>query len=404
MIPLGLTSREQAAFHRQLETGYDLDVRVELMDLEENRLATLTSWIMGGQVVVDADEMTTRSCQLTLLDPEHRSGIDPSTAGAPTYLNRMIYVTYGVWVDSLERWVRVPVFRGPISKVDRDGDTLDIEALGKEHLLRREAGWSKVYPAGALRTDVIKDIARKSGERRLSIPSWRQRTGKSTVMVKLGVQSHPWSWMRIAAHSMRAQIWYDGSGRLRLRKRPTRVSWHFKEHHLLSTPKVTVDDEEIFNHVWVKGAAPEGKKTVIEARGFIAASHRFSAQRLARNGHYGRLTDKIEDDSIRSLHDARVARDRRIKEIEIVDYTVEFDCIPVPHLDPNDMAHLAWDEAPGQFRVKKFTIPLVAGESMSMGYTKETRHTANMKKAHRMRARNRAREAAAIKKKAAKKK
>lgn len=372
MIPLGLTASEQAAFHRALLDSHDIDVRVSLLTLEEDPAGDLSSWILGGQVVVDNYEAVTRSCQLTVLDPEGRAGIDPDRPGDSTYLDRMISVNYGVWVSELDRWVRVPVFRGPIVKASRDGDVLEIEALGKEHLLRGETGWTKMYPANSFRTWVIRDIAYRSGERRMSVPDWKPRTSKSTVMVKIRQQSVPWDWMQVAAKSMSGNLWYDGAGMLRLRKNPTRQSWTFTEDQLLSVPKVTVDDQELFNAVWVKGQAPEGKKFVVEARGQLPASHPNSPVSLGRHGARRIMTDFIEDDSIRTSLEALGVVNRRIRELQIARYEVEFECLPVPHLDPHDVALLAWDEMPTTFRLRRWTLPLVAGESMAVGFARMT--------------------------------
>ena len=407
MIPLGLTASEQAEFHRVLKGLVDdtieIDVRVHLLDMNEKYLADLSSWLLGGQVVVDADAEVSRSCQLTLVDPDKRAGIDPDRPGESTHLNRMISVNYGVWVPTLGdegEWVRVPVFRGPLSKSSRDGDVLELEALGKEHLLRDDAGWSHVYAAGLTRTGVIRDILRRSGERRYVVPNWKPRTGKNSVMPKIGTvekrgeknrwdRSHPWTWILAIARSMRAQAWFDGGGTFRLRQAPVRPSWWFTTSHLLSRPKVTIDDADVFNHVLVVGQAPEGKKWVVESYGSIPASHPNSVQKLGRNGVNRYLVDTIEDSEIRTQLDADTARDRRLNELVVETYSVEFECLPVPHLDPGDLCHLAWDEAPGTFRVTTFTLPLSPEEPMSIGYARETRRTPAMVRAARMRARNR---------------
>ena len=391
MIPLGLTTSEQAAFHRALTDSHSIDVMVSLLDMEEKFVATLGSWVLGGQVVLDTSGEVTRSCQLTLLDPGHRVSIDPEKPGDALHLNRMVSVTYGVWVEEINRWVRVPVFRGPIVKASRDEDVLEVEALGKEHLLRGETGWTKVYPAGATRTWVIRDLVTKMGERRMAVPSWKAKTSKASIMVKIRLHSTVWWWVRQAAKSMAAQAWFDGGGVLRLRKTPVRTTWTFREDSLLSIPKVTVTDEDTFNAVWVKGQAPEGKKFVVESRGELPASHPNSPVSLGRNGAKRLLTDVIEDDAIRSVLDAKKAMHRRLTEIQVGSYEVEFECLPVPHLDPMDVALLAWGELPVTFRINKFTLPLTADGSMSVGFTKSATRSAAMIRWNQSRNRNLAR-------------
>ena len=374
MIPLGLTASEQAAFHRALVSDHDLDVRVSLLDLEERWLGDLSGLVMGGQVVA-ADGAVSRTCQVSILDPDNGTGIDSDRPGQAAGLARMISVSYGVWVDELERWVRVPVFRGPISRVTRDGDLLEIEALGKEHLLRSLSPFTHSYREGVRRTSVIRDIAKRCGERRMHIPAQAARTSARTggVMIALDRESIPWSHMVKAATSMRMSLYYDGAGLLRLRRNPTRTSWWFTESQFLSEPRVALDDADVINTVLVKGAKPAGNKTLIESRGSLPPWHAHSPQSLGRNGANRYLVEVIEDEEIRTQAEADYARDMRLRELMVEAYTVEFECLPVPHLDRMDVAHLGWDEHPMAFRVRSFTLPLKADESMSVGFVKETR-------------------------------
>lgn len=373
MIPLGLTASEQRAFHRALTDSHDIDVRITLLDLEEHYIGDLSGWLLGGQVIGDMNAEVTRSAQVTILDPGGRSGIDPDMPERAVRHDRMLSISYGVWVDELGRWVRVPVFRGPISRASRDGDVLEVEALGKEHLLRTDGGIVHNYAAGLTRTGVIEDIAKKMGERRMVIPSWAARTSKRSIIVNLGWQSHPWSWMQAAARSMRGQLFYDGSGTLRLRQAPTRTLWWIQESHLMTEPKVTVDDADLVNTVWVKGQPPEGKKEVIEARATLPAWHANSPERLGRNGAKRYLVEEIDDDAIRTKADAEKAAARRVKELMIESFQVECDVLPIPHMDLGDPMHLSWDDTPGVFRLEKFTLGLTADEPMSLGYHRETR-------------------------------
>lgn len=373
MIPLGLSATEQAAFHRALLASHEIDVRVDLLDLEERHLGRLTGRLLGGQVVGDADAEVTRSCQITLLDPLGRVDVgDPDRPEQVARFDRMISVSYGVWVDELDRWVRVPVFRGPVVKAPRKGPIVEIEALGKEHLLRNDGGIVHDYKANERRTDVIQNIARRMGERRMVIPSWTPRTSKRSVIPKLGFRSDPWPWIIKLAQSMRAQVWYDGLGTLRLRRIPVRPLWWFNERQLVTDPEVTAGDQGLINTVWVKGQPPEGKKWLVEAHGSLPAWHANSPQRLGRNGANRYLTEEISDDSIRTVYDAETAVARRLREVATQSFTVAFDCLPVPHLDVGDPAHLTSAAVTGNFRISTFTLPLT-GEAMSIGYVRETR-------------------------------
>lgn len=373
MIPLGLTAAEQRAFHARLTDSHDIDIRVSLLDMEERHLGDLSGWLLGGQVVGDASAEVTRSAQVTILDPQWRSGIDPDRPERTVRHDRMLAISYGVWVPEIDRWVRVPVFRGPVTRASRDGDVLEVEALGKEHLLRTDGGIVQNYAAGLRRTGVIRDIAKRMGERRMSIPTWAARTSQRSIIVHLGWQSHPWTWMQSAAESMRAQLFYDGAGTLRLRQRPIRTVWKIAESHVITEPKITTDDADLVNTVWIKGQPPEGKKWVIEARDYLPAWHANSPQKLGRQGASRYLVEEISDDAIRTVADAKKAAARWVKDRLVESYQVELDVLPVPHLDLGDPIYLGWDGNPGVFRLDKFTLPLTHDGVMSMGYARQVR-------------------------------
>jgi hypothetical protein len=124
------------------------------------------------------------------------------------------------------------------------------------------------------------------------------------------------------------------------------------------------------NLIWVKGGIPKGSKTAVSV--YVAAdkTHPLSPQRLGRNGVPRYLLEVIEDDTIRSKVEAEEKAGETLNDRLLQTVEVSFDAMPIPHLEPGDMVRIQTDEYSTSFRLREFSIPLVAGDSMSIGYVK----------------------------------
>ena len=139
MIGLGLTPAAQRAFADALTRAYRLNIGLQLMTHTHEHRGALPE-LSAGQVDFDAGGDTVdRSATVTMFDPDRLSGLDKEDPDSfVAYPALMVRITYSVLpaVDG-STWVHVPVFTGPIVKVDRNGSEIAVELQGKESLLRR---------------------------------------------------------------------------------------------------------------------------------------------------------------------------------------------------------------------------------------------------------------------------
>ena len=373
MINLGLSSADQRKFEAALSSSNPrriIDVAVTITDLEHGHISTVSDRLLDGQVNIDTTAEVSRSATLTLLDPDHTVGFDSDDPlDGQAYLDRMIRVEYGVYVDEVG-WVRVPIFHGPVVGVSRDADVLEVEAHGKEALARRASWKPRSFAKGLTRVGVIRAIMTElAGENRFILPSgWTARLAKP---LSLGRQSSPWSHALILANSMRAQIFYDGAGNLRLRKRPVRHVYTFRDGPggvITTAPKLAYEDRDLINTVHVKGGVPKGAKSKVESAAYVPSWHAQSPRRMGRNGVARYLVEVIEDDTLRTQKAADSAASRRIRELLLSTATVSFDCLPIIHLEEDDVVRIESEALSMTFRINQMSIPLAHSGVASVGY------------------------------------
>lgn len=369
MIPLGLSSAEQAKFHAKLKDSHSIHVTVQVLSLEGSRLEDISDMLLDGQVDIDADADVTRSCSLTILDPRRSTSFDSdSPATGALFLDRMVRIVYSVNVPTIG-WVDAPIFTGPVVKLDRTDDILNIEAQGKE-VLAMGAVWSPMtFKKGANRAEVIETILRRrAGETKFSFPEFPHRLPRD---LSVGRQSVPWLVAKMVARSMDKQLFYDGRGTARLRRLPGNPSFDFRsgtDGALVTQPQVAYGSDNVKNLVWVKGGVPRGEKKAIQTWLAAPRSHPLSPVRLGRNGVPRYLLETVENTNIRSLAEAKQVAKTRLGVLLAQHVDVTFDCLPIPHVEPMDMYRLATPEFAMSFRMRQASIPLTTGSAMSMGY------------------------------------
>lgn len=373
MISLGLSAREQRSFEAALAGPRVIDIKIKVTDLDHIYVSDISDRLLDGQVNIDSTAEITRSCTLSILDPDFVVGFDSEDpTDTQAYSNRMIRAEYGVYVPDLDRWVYVPVFHGPIISVTRTEGVVDIEAQGKEYLAKRAVWKTLSYPRGIRRHNAIIKLMRDlTGERRFDFPSgaWSARLGKTLTP---GYASDMWRWCSSLAEGIPAQLFYDGRGYLRLRRNPVRPSYTFKDGPggtILTQPSMSFGtDGDVVNTVLVKGGTPKGAKRRVEHYAYLPASHPRSPETLARGGVKGYRLEVIEDDTLTSRAQVEQAAKRRIKELMVDDVEVEFDTLPIPHIEPGDVVRVDAGGITTQFRMSKFTIPLSHGGVSTVGY------------------------------------
>lgn len=376
MLTLGLTATERGAYERALRSSHVRRIDVDVLTLDGEVLSKIDPVLLGGQVNVDLDAEVTRSASLQFLDPRHALNFDTdSPDDGALYADRMIRVRYGVHVEALGRWVWCPVFVGPVTKLSRAGDVVQVEAQGKEALVRGAIWRPLTLKKGAKVTDAIRTLMRdRGGETQFDFPDLSQRLPKARSLDRL---VEIWATALSLARGVNRQLFYDGAGRLVLRALPGSVVYTFSAGtggDVLSDLNVSYELGDVKNVVEVKGQPPKGKKDRVRGVAVAPASHPLNPARLGRKDAPRYLVETIEDSSIRTDKAARERAEAiledRLREV----VTVTFDSLPIPHLDPGDLVRVKTDELAVTFRVRQFSIPLSSDGApvMPVGYLKKT--------------------------------
>jgi hypothetical protein len=369
MIPLGLSVAQQMDLNSTLVSDHSLYITAQVLKLDGTRLADLSWRVLDGQVNVDDSATITRNCTLTLLDPNRTMDFDTdSPSDGSLYLDRMIQVNYSVRKPGGTQYT-IPVFTGPVMKLNRNNDVITLEAQGKELLAMGMVMRPQTYRKGWNKVDVIRQVLNtQTGERKFDLPHLASLLPKD---YSIGRGNTPWGVARGLAQSMDRQLFYDGRGTCRMRRSWGPTLFTFRQGDggsVVSDPQITFTSDELKNTVWVRGAVPAGAKTAVEYLAIARDRHPLSPTRLARSGSPRYLVETIENSSITTVSEAMRLAETKLNEFLTQTVEVAFDSIPIPHLDPGDFVQLETDEFATSFRLSRYSIPLTAGEAMSTGY------------------------------------
>jgi hypothetical protein len=233
----GLTRNQLNLYEQALAaTVVWMKINVVLRDQNEKPIGSLsaeTDWekavttniagVIDGQVDLDWEADVTRQLSLVVSDP-----LDKLSFGKTVGNSAFCSVEHCIWVERLDDWVEVPVFWGPLSRFERDGHQVSLEALGKESLgLAPHLCWKTMkFPKGMLATTAIKKILQEQGETRFSLPDLKSKLHKDVIASK---RSEPWRLCKRIASSVDRQLFYDPSGHVRMRRWPDHVSTVFAD-------------------------------------------------------------------------------------------------------------------------------------------------------------------------------
>jgi hypothetical protein len=375
VIPLPISSATKQIFHDTLVDHHSIYVSVRVLNLAGASLSDESWRLIDGQVDIDYTATVTRSCAVSLLDPNRSMAFDSaSPVGGALYLDRMIQIVYSVRTSV--GWVEVPLFTGPVTKLSRSDDIVNVECQGKEVLAMGQVWNPRTYPKGWRKVDVIQSILQtRAGETKFTFPDV---SSKLPVDYAVGRMNTPWGVAQHLASGMSLQLFYDGRGVCRLRPLPQTSVYHFRSgdnQAVLSTPQLTYTIDDLKNTVWVRGAtstATSGNFGTIKI-GAVAnapAGHPLSASRLGRNGVPRYLVEEYENASITTKSEAQRFADSILNQRLLESVDVAFDSVPIPHLEPGDVCWLITDEYSSAFRFTRGSIPLVASDEsrMSVGY------------------------------------
>lgn len=363
MLPLGLNSTDLRLFNQSLSTHHSVRVTVQMLSLTHAYLGDLTARLLDGQVSIDADAEVTRSLTMQLNDPDHTLQLDSTapTDGALFY-DRMIRVVYSVKSELLPRWVDVPIFCGPITRMKRTADVVDVECQGKEALLLPPAAALKshTFGKGWKRSSLVREIlSTYGGETKFSIPDFGATTPGP---VNLTMESNVWQLAKAVNGSFASRvIFYDGRGVLVMRNRPLSAVWTYKTGpggNITSVPVIDYDLSAVRNVVLVKGAVPKGKKAPLTGAMGLPFSHPLNATRMGRTGVPRVLLEVISDDNMKTVTQAKALAKTRVESLAREAVDVQFSALVVPHLEPHDIYVVKTADVSMVARYVQATIPL----------------------------------------------
>jgi hypothetical protein len=368
---LSIPNDQVIPYRRTLASRYEKKIRVALLDKNGDTLENLTPAFQGGQISVEAKRDVTHGLNISILDPRHAYGFDADTyQGGLLDLTRMIRVFWVVDGPLLARPISQAVFTGPVTDLSRTGALVDIEAQGKEVRGLTPSRRTLIIKKGEPRTDAIKRILReRMGETRLGgIPDL---PAKLPADVIIGPKDQPWKVAKRIAASFNRQLFYDGGGVPRLRKKPTKAAWEFRtgQGGSVTTPVVTrADLKSIRNHVRVTGATPKGKKQPISAQATADRWHPMSPWELGVEDAPMWLIDEFSNDHLRTEKECREVAEERLRDGLRLLHEASFNSIPVPHLNPLDLIDVHTEYESVTTRLQTFTLPLYGGSDMTLGH------------------------------------
>lgn len=375
MLSLGLTAEEHAEYVTTLASTHEIAVTVQILDNQHNVVSTVTNILMDGQVDAKVVELSesgdsidiSRTCRLVFLDPGRTMTFDSdSPADGAIYLDRMIRVVYSVRCPS--RWVDVSVFTGPVSKCDRDGDMVNVEAQGKEAYGLRTAGWTFTYTG--LVTVALKAILSAYGEtsKRWDIPDSTQPLVKPITVAR---DSRRWVKAWTAAAALNRILYYDGRGVARAITAPTKPSVVIRSGNgglLMSDPQISFDTTELKNRVLVLGGKPAGSGTPVSATVTAPTTHPLSPLKIGLGDAPGYEMLIEENTNIRTPAAALARAKTLLAKFLRQQVDVTYTSLPIPHLEPWDIVTLQTPRFSLDTLVGQFSLPLVADKTMTVGY------------------------------------
>ncbi len=370
--PLPESAATLAAMETQMRASHRVRTLVQLQDYQHRVIRDLTSVRISGTVQVDADaEQSTRGLTLELLDPTDMLGL--STGERIASQARMVQVWKSIYVEAVESWIDTPVFCGPLSKPNRGGDVLSIEAKDKV-TFAADPRETYTVKAGTNKATAIKQLmAAACGETRFRVASTSERMQDDhTVDSK---ERSAWDLVKLICKSLGWVCFYDGAGYLVCKPRPTTPVTEFRSGpggSLTGEVDTGFWDEEIVNRVTVTGGVVS--RTTITASVTVEAGHPLSPENLRTNVGERRWfkTEYIEDTNISSYSQALALAKRRLLERSVQQASSTFEALPFWHIQEHDPFAVETSDGMVVSRLSKTSIPLSSEGAQSFGYLTAT--------------------------------
>jgi hypothetical protein len=276
MQPLGSAALMEAYYER-LTSSHDYDLLVEVLTMNETAIST--AQLVDGQINIQDSTDIRRTGSVTLLDPDHALNLDTDSpfAGA-MFADRMIRVRHAIEVPDWGVVVATP-FVGPISKLNRNGATIDLEMQDKTALCL-DGVPPMTVPRGMNAVGAIYAIlSQRTGETHFRFPAGTRVQLSVPYSVGWSDEASPWLvCQRIARRELGMELSFSCDGAATLRPRLTGAVVEFSDPQLLSPVAGDNDFSAAVNLARVTAGSLEPSVAV------APASHPLSPARLGRNG------------------------------------------------------------------------------------------------------------------------
>lgn len=336
--------------------------------------------VVDGEVVFETrnPDGPDRTATVHIYDPHKR--IQPDKAqkrsGLPPFAE-YISIEAGVWVGApVDDWVDCPLFDGQILEVEREGDVVIFTCESRDggHVA------PSTFPRGfSVRRhtrvhEAIRRILRHRGETRFDFPSSSRRLPRDRSW-KAG--HAPKRACRQLARSINRQLYVRGDGTWRLRARPKKPVWKFKEGRdalVVGNPSERWSRADTRNFVIARGRGrrkrKDGQDRPIRARVQLPDRHYLSSQSLSEGKRP--LVHELEASHIHKRGPLIERAKEELRRVAKLEQTIAFDAMPVYHLEDLDLVALDYGGVDGWIPLQAMRIPLNGSGRMSVNFERHT--------------------------------
>ena len=382
MKPTSLSGADYTAYRRAL-MGLDGPTMVRtdfhVMTLDHKFISTISPLALDGQVDMDATAETVWALNATFLDPEHILGFD---GHGPTdgmgRLNRLIQARCSLYVPGLAGgggWVSQPVFTGQPISPTRDGHTIALRAydISRRHL---NSPMPYTIRKGTPIVAAIRQILARNGQVFFQFPPdnyVKARLPKNTPVGGGNEDLKPWRAATRLARKHGFDLFPGRQGAAVLRRRPTQGPIITLREvgdgaMLLGSPISSLAEGDIdpINRAHLLSKHTVGKKKAakrISLRHFenLPRQHAQSAVTLRSGGVNWVNGVWVVEDGITTQKAVNARTKRILANRTTTTVSVQAQCVPFFHGDPNDMVRIESDTYTGNFPLKQYSLPLFDG-------------------------------------------
>lgn len=376
-LPDGVT---RAMYHAALFRTHDFSIEVDVLNKNGHAITSITDSFLDGQVNIQAPgNPIRRTLTATFFDPDgttlHMDTASPWEGAL--FFDREIRVRHILHMR--EGDVTATVFVGPVSALSRDGETVAVEA--QDRAAYSASGHRPVtVRKGANAVSGVRKMLRDgSGERRFRLPQRTTKRLPRAFSCGWKEEASPWRVASRMASLTGRRLYYTADGFASMRALPSRPVLTIPEYALLEEVKVAHDVTAVANYVRVtnttkvkKKVKQKGKtrtKTVTRRHTYVVPAprkHPLSPQSLGRNG-VGRFLPMLVDTDFRKAAQARRRARTELNRNLPMTSKVDVSCVPVFHLDADDMVAVVTPNGRINVRFVEGSIPLGVQGGMQIG-------------------------------------